>query len=136
MYPPSMKVWSSPPSYEDVRAYLQTFFDALSGGKLEEAEGMVAHAYQDWNENVYNLFQDHYLIHESPPDSTFVGNWWKTNRAWLADISAQPGGEWMGEKVLWVDIAFRGEASGYIGEFQIVDKDGGFAIQHNSFRMA
>jgi hypothetical protein len=42
----------------------------------------------------------------------------------------------MGEKVLWVDIAFRGEASGYIGEFQIVDKDGGFAIQHNSFRMA
>jgi hypothetical protein len=56
MYPPSMKVWSSPPSHEDVRAYLQTFFDALSGGKLEEAEGMVAHAYQDWNENVYNLF--------------------------------------------------------------------------------
>jgi hypothetical protein len=28
----------------------------LSAGKREEAEGMVPHAQEDWNENVYNLF--------------------------------------------------------------------------------
>ncbi|HEY2408425.1 MAG TPA: hypothetical protein VGI10_20600 [Polyangiaceae bacterium] len=34
------------------------------------------------------------------------------------------------------DIAYRGEPSGYIGEFQIVDAEGGFAVQHTAFRMA
>lgn len=132
-----MKTWSEKPSNDEVLALVKSFIETLAAGKIEEAEAMVGHAYEDWNENVYNLFQDHYLIHATPPDSSFEGNWWKTNRAWLADVAMQ-GGEWMGKNknVLWVDIVYRGEPSGYIGEFQVVDEEGGFAVQHNAFRMA
>src|SRR5690349_9253359 len=132
------KTWPTKPSNEDVLAHVQAFFAALTAGKVEEAEAMVSHAWEDWNENVYNLFQDHYLIHETPPDSSFEGNWWKQNRAWLADLSHQ-GGEWMGkhENVLWVDVVYRGAPSGYVGEFQVEEADGGgFVVQHVAFKMA
>lgn len=130
-----MKKWSEKPSRDDVAAVVQSFLATLVAGKMDEAEAMVAHAYEDWNENVYNLFQDFYLLHEIPPDSSFEGNWWKKNRAWLADLSTT-GSEWVGEDVLWIDLAYRGKANGYIGEFQVVDEDGGFVVQHNAFRMA
>ena len=77
----TVKAWSAKPSDDEVRAHVDAFFQALAAGKLEDAEAMVGHAYEDWNENVYGLFQDHYLVHETPPDSSFEGMWWKTNRA-------------------------------------------------------
>lgn len=133
----TLKVWPTQPSHDEAAAHVATFMSTLTAGKLDEAYALVAHAWDDWNENVYNLFQDHYLIHETPPDSSFEGNWWKTNRAWLADLTAQ-GAEWMGAKknVLWIDIVYRGEPSGYVGEFQLVEKDGGWVVQHNAFKMA
>ena len=132
------KVWPTKPSNDDVVAHIRAFFDTLRAGKLDEAEVMIAHAYDDWNENVYSLFQDHYLIHDTPPDSSFEGNWWKSNRAWLADFSLPDSPQWVGKakNVAWFDIAYRGERSGYIGEFQVVDTGGGFTVQHNAFRMA
>lgn len=40
------------------------------------------------------------------------------------------------KNVLWLDIAYRGNASGYIAELQVVETDGTFALQHTAFRMA
>lgn len=138
VYRLAMQTWQARPSEAEVVRHAREFFATLVAGKLEDAEGMVAHAFEDWNENVYNLFQDHYLIHETPPDSTFEGNWWKTNRAWLADFSIAGDGQWMGKQrnVLWLDLAYRGEPSGYIAELQLEERDGKFVLQHNAFRMA
>ena len=66
-----MKSWSERPSNEEVLAHTRAFFSTLVSGELEEAETMVAHAYDDWSENLFNLFQDHVLVHQTPPDSTF-----------------------------------------------------------------
>jgi hypothetical protein len=133
-----MKTWKDKPSDDEVRVELQAFFDTLRTGKLDEAEAMVAHAYPDWNESIYALFQDHYLIHATPADSSFEGNAWKTDRAWLADLTIGDNVEWMGKNrnVLWVDIVYRGEASGYVGEFMLQSGDVGFFLERQAFKMA
>ena len=131
-------IWPTRPSNDQVLVVFRQFFDAVCAGKLEEAEAMVAHAYEDWNENVYNLFQDHYLIHSTPPDSTFDGKWWNANRGWLADFTIAGDPQWMGKlnNVVWIDLAYRGKPSGYIAELQVVEQEGGFVLEHQAFRMA
>jgi hypothetical protein len=133
-----MQTWTTKPANEAVLEHARAFFAALVSGEIEKADGMVAHAYEDWNENVYNLFQDHVLVHTTPPDSSFEGEWWKKNRGWLADFSLEGEGQWMGKQknVLWLDVAYRGEPSGYIAEFEVVETNGAFALQHTAFRMA
>jgi len=132
------RTWPTKPSQEEAVEHALAFFEALRSGELERAEAMVPHAYEDWNENVFNLFQDHYLIHTTPPDSSFEGGWWRSNRGWLADFSVDGPGEWMGKagNVLWLSLAYRGEPSGYVAEFQIVPEGEHFVLQHNAFRMA
>ena len=38
--------------------------------------------------------------------------------------------------VLWLDLAYRGQPSGYIAEFQVIERDNVFVLQHDAFRMA
>ena len=133
----TVRKWTERPAAEDVEAYVRDFVAVLTSGRVEDAEGMVEHAFDDWHENVYNLFQDHYLMHATPPDSSFEGNWWRHNREWLSDVTIE-NPEWVGQRgtTLWVDVVYQGEPSGYIGEFQVVSTDGEWSVQHNAFRMA
>ncbi len=51
-----MKVWFGRPSHDEVRADLETFFRRAVCREARGGRGMVPHAQEDWNENVYNLF--------------------------------------------------------------------------------
>jgi hypothetical protein len=134
----SYKIWAERPSNAEVRAYLQGFFDELRAGRLEQAEAMVAHAYPDWNESIYALFQDHVLTVMTPADSTYEGGGWKTDRSWLADLTVKEGGEWMGKlgNIVWIDFEYRGESIGYVAEFMVKEGDGGFHVERQVFKMA
>ncbi len=131
-----IQIWNEMPSKPEVEAFIKSFFKTLQSGDLQKAQSMMGHAYPDWNESIYTTWQDHYLIHEIPKDSSYEGGEWKTDLKWLKDLTIQDKIEWMKDDLLWVDFLFRGQPSGYIGEFAIKKNDEGYFIQRNIFRMA
>jgi hypothetical protein len=132
------KRWATRPSPEEARIYLQRFFDALRDGKIEVAQAMVTHAYEDWDESVFLLFQEMHLIHETPADTSFEGRGWDRDRGWLRDLSVKDGAEWMGPdgSIAWIDLAFRGNPTGHIAQFQVRESSSGWVIERQIFRMA
>ncbi|AKV01637.1 hypothetical protein AKJ09_08300 [Labilithrix luteola] len=130
------KIWKEKPSHDDVRRFLHGFFEQLRAGKVEEAKALVGHAYEDWNESLFTVWQDHYLIHEIPKDSSFEGREWDTNRAWLSDLTIKDDIEWVNDDCAWVDFIYRGDPSGYIGEFAVKQDADGYFVQRTIFKMA
>src|SRR5689334_12261548 len=120
-----MKLWKDRPSNQEVEDLLKTYFKHLQNGELDQALALVTNAYDDWEGTLYTVWQDHYLIHEIPNDSTFEGREWIDNLNWLKDLTIQPTMEWMNDNIIWVDFIYRGEPSGYIGEFHVKNNNEG-----------
>jgi hypothetical protein len=131
-----MKLWKDRPSNQEVEDLLKTYFKHLQNGELDQALALVTNAYDDWEGTLYTVWQDHYLIHEIPNDSTFEGREWIDNLNWLKDLTIQPTMEWMNDNIIWVDFIYRGEPSGYIGEFHVKNNNEGHFIERTVFRMA
>ena len=131
-----MKTWTERPSKADVERFLAGFFALLRAGQLDQARDEVTHAYPDWDETLYTTWQDHYLIHETPRDTSFEGALWKSDPGWLRDLTTRDSIEWINDDTCWVDFVYRGEASGYIGEFAVKPGDGGWHVERVAFRMA
>jgi len=131
-----MKLWKDRPSNEEVEDLLKTYFKHLQNGELDQALALITNAYDDWEHTLYTVWQDHYLIHEIPEDSTFEGREWIDNLNWLKDLTIQPTIEWMNDNIAWVDFIYRGEPSGYIGEFHVKSNSKGHFIERTVFRMA
>lgn len=131
-----MKTWNEKPTQTEIAQFVGDFFVQLQNGEIEKAKTSVAHAYDDWEETLFTVWEDHYLIHEIPKDNSFEGKEWLNNLEWLKDLTIQEEVEWLNEETLWVDFLYRDEPSGYIGEFQLKKNDAGYYLQRNIFKMA
>jgi hypothetical protein len=131
-----MQTWPQPPSKEEVERVIKTFFGHLQAGRFAEAHDSVGHACDDWEDTLYTVWQDHHLIHAIPKDNSFEGREWATDLAWLKDLSILDKMEWMSEDRVWADLTFKGEPSGYIGEFCIEPVPEGYRVQRVILKMA
>lgn len=131
-----MKIWKSKPDPKEVETLISEYFQLLQNGKLNEATELVESEYDDWLDTLFVVWEDHYLIHEIPKDSSFDGKEWLNNLEWLKDLAIQPEMEWLNDSTIWVDFLYRGEPSGYIGEFAIQKVEDGFTVKRVIFKMA
>jgi hypothetical protein len=129
-------IWKTKPSHEEVEALVNDYFKLLNSGQLDQAESLIPSEYEDWHESIFTVWEDHYLIHEIPNDSSFEGNEWLNDRGWLKNLTIKPEMEWMNDDIVWADFVYRKKVSGYIGEFVIQETDGGFTVKRTSFQMA
>lgn len=131
-----MKIWNNEPGKQEVEALITEYFQLLQKGKLDEATDMIGSAYDDWLDTLFVVWQDHYLIHEIPTDSSFDGKEWLNDLTWLKDLTIKPEMEWINDSYVWADFIYRGEPSGYIGEFSIKKTDEGYTVRREIFKMA
>lgn len=131
-----MKIWKDKPSKQAVEDLLKTYFQHLQNGEIDKALSLTSNAYDDWEDTLYVVWQDHYLIHEIPKDNTFEGREWINDLGWLKDLTIQPTPEWLSDDMVWVDFVYRGEPSGYIGEFRVIKNDEGYHVERTIFKMA
>ena len=134
--PPAAPPRVAAPPREAVQAVIKAFFGHLQAGDLAAAQRHVGHEYPDWDESIYTVWQDHYLIHATPKDSSFEGREWQNDTAWLRDLAIKDEFEWLSDDRVWVDFLYRGNPSGYIGEFVVAPRAGGFDVRRVIFRMA
>lgn len=133
----NIKIWAEKPTHEEVESYVKQFFQLLQSGHLDEAKGMVEHAYADWDDTIHVVWEDHYLVHErGPQDKSLEGMEWKKNLDWLKDLTIEDNFEWLKEDRVWVNFVYRGKPSGYIGEFAVVKGEDGYFVQRVIFQMA
>lgn len=133
-----MKIWKEKPSKEEVNALINEYFALLKNGELDKAEALIPSAYDDFMESIFLIWEDHYLIHEIPKDSSYEGKEWLNDLSWLKDLTITPIEEWMNDHLIWVDLEYRGEQSGYIGEFLLHQVDGkeDYTLTRKIFKMA
>jgi len=131
-----MKTWTNEPSNQEVEATITEYFQLLQNGKLDEATALISCEYDDWLDTLFMVWEDHYLIHEIPKDSSFEGKEWLNDLKWLQDLTIKPEMEWINPKFVWADFIYRGEPSGYIGEFAVQPIDGGYTVKRMIFKMA
>lgn len=131
-----MKTWKEEPGKQEVEALITEYFQLFQNGKLDEANELIGGAYDDWLDTLFVVWEDHYLIHEIPKDSSFEGKEWLNDLTWLKDLTIKPEMEWINPKYVWADFIYRGEPSGYIGEFSIQQIDEGYTVKRMIFKMA
>ncbi|MBT1712103.1 hypothetical protein KK062_27930 [Fulvivirgaceae bacterium PWU5] len=131
-----MKIWKEKPSKQEVEEFLTEYFKHLQHGELKNVQELTTHAYSDWLDTLYVVWQDHYLIHEIPTDSSFEGKEWLTKLDWLNDLTIKPEMEWLDDNTVWVDFIYKGEPSGYIGEFRLKHDENGYFMERVIFKMA
>lgn len=131
-----MKTWKSKPEKQEVEALITGYFQLIQNGKLDEANELIGGAYDDWLDTLFVVWEDHYLIHEIPKDSSFEGKEWLNDLTWLKDLTIKPEMEWINDNYIWADFIYRGVPSGYIGEFGIHQTDEGYTVKRMIFKMA
>lgn len=131
-----MKIWKEKPANQEVEAVITEYFQLLQNGKLDDATELIGSEYDDWLDSLFVVWEDHYLIHEIPKDSSFDGKEWLNDLTWLKDLTIKPEMEWINDAYVWADFIYRGEPSGYVGEFCVKQIDGGYTVKRVIFKMA
>ena len=57
-----MKIWTEVVSKAEVEAEISAFFQVLRRGDLKLARSSVAHRWDDWEHQIWSLWQDTWLI--------------------------------------------------------------------------
>ncbi len=138
-----LKTWNKNPAESEIKNAVEQFFDYLKNGELDNAKNYVKHADDDWLDTIFAIWQDHYLIHETPKDSSFEGKEWLNDLNWLKDLDVvkddfniyMPNGK---RKNTSVDIGlqYRDEPSGYAAAFTVKNKDGKYYLERGLIAMA
>ncbi|PWV46530.1 hypothetical protein [Chitinophaga sp. S165] len=131
-----MKTWTNEPAKPEVEALISEYFQLLQNGKLDDATELIGSEYDDWLDSLFVVWEDHYLIHEIPKDSSFDGKEWLNDLTWLKDLTIKPEMEWINDRYVWADFIYRDEPSGYVGEFCIKKIDEGYTVKRVIFKMA
>ncbi len=143
-----MKKWNQPPIKVDVEAELKKFFALLQEGKLDAAEATVAHHSNDWESQIWSLWQDTYLIYleelgKDVEDDSFEGKGWLKDLSWLKDLGIEKTFHWdtEGECVnaegdhLFINLTYRGEILDVSGVFQVVKEDSVYHLMRENIHM-
>ena len=143
-----MKVWKSPVPKAAVEEAIRSFFARLCGGDLEGARGAVEHRWDDWDHQVWSLWQDTWLIvleerDEEVEDESFEGGLWRSDLHWLSQLGLEGRFHWSvsGESAtegdsVWVNLTVEGEVTDVSAEFTVVQSAGGLVLRRDALRMA
>ncbi len=144
-----MKKWNEPPAKVEIETELKGFFSLLQGGKLDEAKAAVAHHSDDWDSQIWSIWQDTYLIYleeldQEVDDDSFEGKGWLSDLSWLSDLGIDGTFHWDddGDHVnpegehLFVNLTFKGEVLDVSGDFRVVRDDGGYHLMREIIHTA
>lgn len=144
-----MKTWQEPPTKIEVRREIEHFLALLREGKLELAQASVGHTFQDWDTQIWSLWQDTYLIYleeldEEVEDDSFEGKLWLQDLAWLQDIGIEESLHWdtatdrvsaQGEH-FFVNLNYKGVALDVSANFSVTQQAGSFCVMRESIQAA
>ncbi len=144
-----MKKWDQPPTKAEVESEVKAFFSLLQSGKLDEAKAAVAHQFDDWESQVWSIWQDTYLIYleeldQEVDDDTLEGKVWCNDLSWLNDLEIENTFHWddEGDRVdaegehLFVNLIYKGEVVDVSGDFRVVKEDDGYRLMRESIHAA
>ncbi len=146
-----MKVWTSPPAKREVEEEVRRFFSLLTRGKLEEARDAVAHAHDDWQSQLWSLWQDTYLISLEddedatlPADTSLEGEVWLARLDWLADLGIEERFHWRQREAtvaaegesFFVNVTYRGAVTDASAEFRLARRQGGLVLMREIIHVA
>jgi hypothetical protein len=139
-----LKTWKENPSESEIKNAIGQFFTYLQKGELDNAKNYVTHAYEDWLDTIFVIWEDHYLIHATPKDSSFDGKVWLNDLTWLKnldiikdDFNIYLPNEKRKNTFVDIGLQYRGEPSGYAAKFSIIkDEKGEYYMQREFIGMA
>ncbi|XDD44747.1 hypothetical protein AB3N58_17565 (plasmid) [Leptospira sp. WS60.C2] len=136
-----MKIWNEKPLKSEVKKVVKEFFKLLKAGELERAKHIIAHQYEDWDSQLYSLWQDTYLIYleyrdREVEDDSFEGQLWRKDLRWLKKLQLVDVFKWGNEEGEYVEendwfnvpINYAGETTDVTAEFRVDKKDGHYFI--------
>ena len=138
-----MKIWTEGVSKAEVEAEISAFFQVLRRGDLKLARNSVTHHSDDWEHQIWSLWQDTWLIvledrDEEVADESFLGGLWRSDRSWLQSIDIEDSFHWddVGERAqpdasVYVNIICDGVVTDVSAEFSVVRVDGGLALRRD-----
>jgi hypothetical protein len=139
------KDWNEFPTQTEVITAVRTFFQLLKEGNTDKAYELVEHAFNDWEHQLWSLWQDTFLIwaedQEIPVrDESFEGESWR-EKGWYSRLDIEPEFLWGTEGLespFHVVIKYDGLPTDVCGEFQVVKNDVSrkYCVRRNSMRIA
>lgn len=135
-----MKNWKEKPRIEEVEETIKEFFDLLSNGKLNEAKDLINHRHDDWESQIWSLWQDTHLIFleeldQEVEDESFAGNLWKTDTSWLQKISVDEEMSW-DEDSVFVNVMYENELTDVSADFTLEKEGEGYCLTREIIRIA
>jgi hypothetical protein len=144
-----MKTWEQPPSKAEVEAELKRFFELLRNGDLEAAGAAVAHHSDDWDSQIWSLWQDTYLIYleeldQEVEDDSFEGKAWLNDLSWIKDLGIDETFRWDEEEDvvnpegehLFVNLTYKGEVLDVSGDFRVTKDQGSYRLMRQIIHVA
>jgi hypothetical protein len=143
-----VKRWRNPPAKSEVEDELRAFFALLRHGKLEDARAAIGHKYDDWDSQLWSIWQDTYLIYleeldQGVEDDSFEGRAWLGDLSWLAELGVDDRFQWdkPGDRVidgehLFVNLTYKGKVLDVSGDFSVVKDGDGFQLMREIIHAA
>lgn len=132
--------WKEKPEKKEVEKIIKDFFILLKNGKLNEAKELVNHKHDDWESQIWSIWQDTYLIDleeigEEVEDDTFEGNLWKNDLNWLEQLSIEDKFHWTEDEV-FVNIIYNNIVTDVSAEFSIDKKEDNYIVTKEIIHIA
>lgn len=145
-----MKIWAEPPRKEEVEDEVRRFFDLLRDGEIDAAREAVVHHSDDWEPQLWSLWQDTYLVYleevdREVDDDSLEGGLWRGDLDWLQDLGVAETFHWdePGQRVaprgehFSVNLIYRGEVVDVSADFRVVvGEAGGYLLQREIIHMS
>ena len=139
-----LKTWNENPSESEVKNAIEQFFTYLKKGDLDNAKNYVRHAYEDWLDTIFVIWEDHYFLYDTPKDSSFDGKEWLNDLEWLKDLdivkddfNIYPPNEERTKTYADIGLQYRNKPSGYGAAFTIEkDENGKYYMERGLIGMS
>lgn len=128
-----MKKWKQKPANKEVEKLIKEFFRLLQQGNLDQAKNLINHRYDDWDSQIWSIWQDTYLIYledlnQEAEDDTFEGNLWKNDLNWLKKIEIEDKFHWDGDNSLFVNIIYENVVTDVSADFSLEQNEAGYIL--------
>ncbi len=133
-----MEPLASQPDTSEVERVIRTFFFSLTERNLDEARRTVAHAYADWDHQIWSLWQDLEAIDMDPDDPAygFEAGTWSRDLSWLRRIGLDDAFHWSERRDrVFVNVTFDGEVTDVSADFRVEHRPDGWVVVRESITM-
>lgn len=139
------QTWEQKPTRKEVETCIKDFFKLLNAGKLDEARDSIALKFNDWNSQIWSLWQDTYLVHlsiekpkECPKSTSFKSNGWKNNLDWLQELSIDKfhWQRWALKNTFFVSLCYANKKRDVTADFSVQETPRGLVVMREIFRVS